>query len=234
LSEAETYSGRLEKLLQERLGPARRVEVINAGVNAWSFPQMLVYFRGRGLALQPDLVILGDANYWTQFSERSSPEFVEQFMRRVWLKNFLRRFALHHFVVEVQLEDLYERHRTRFIPVDPKQDTLFKEQQQADPDAVFKQAIVNLCQLASARGVRPVLLYRPTLTELETGAVSSTGRAKREIHQTAGIPLADLTEALAPEGNALYLPADPVHLNAAGDEIIARRLLKTVLPLIKP
>jgi lysophospholipase L1-like esterase len=234
LSEAETYSGRLEKLLQDRLGPARKAEVINAGVNAWSFPQMLVYFRERALAFQPDLVILGDANYWTQFSEQSSPEFVTQFMRRVWLKNLLRRFALYHFVVEVQLKDFYERHRLKFIPVDPKQDTLFKEQQQADPDAVFRQSIENFCQLAVSKGVQPVLLYQPTLTELETGEVSSIGRVKRDLHQRNKVPLVDLTSALAPQGKALYLEADPVHLNAAGNEIIAQKLFESVLPLIKP
>lgn len=76
LTEEETYSARLGKLLQEKMGMGRQVEVINAGVNAWSYPQMLVYLRERGLKFQPDFVVLGEANLWTQFSENSSPEFV--------------------------------------------------------------------------------------------------------------------------------------------------------------
>src|SRR5271165_5992141 len=44
LSEAETYSARLEHLLQSQGSKSKAVEVINAGVNAWSYPQMLVYF----------------------------------------------------------------------------------------------------------------------------------------------------------------------------------------------
>src|SRR5438445_2491659 len=97
---------------------ARRVEVINAGVNAWSYSQMVVYFREVGLTFQPDMVVLAEANLWTQFSEKNDPAFAEKFMRRVRLKNFLRQFALYHFVVEVQLQDFYQRHRTKFIPVD--------------------------------------------------------------------------------------------------------------------
>src|SRR5439155_10933389 len=109
---------------------------------------MMVYFRDTALRYQPDIVILAEANLWTQFSEKNSPEFVRQFMSRVRLKNFLRRFALYHYVVEVKLKAFYERHRTKFIPVDPRQDTLFKEQQQGDPDSVFRVAIEELCVLA--------------------------------------------------------------------------------------
>ena len=114
LTEAETYSNQLQVLLQKRAGPGRKIEVINAGVNAWSYPQMLVYFRDIGLRYQPDVVVLAEANLWTQFSDRNSAEFVREFMWRVRLKNFLRRFALYHWVVEVQLRRFYERHRTQF------------------------------------------------------------------------------------------------------------------------
>src|ERR1041385_8150104 len=78
LADEETYSRRLEKLLAEYLkarrpltpahspldgerenrqqsfGHVERVEVINAGVNAWSFAQMDVYFRDAARELQPD------------------------------------------------------------------------------------------------------------------------------------------------------------------------------------
>src|ERR1017187_3533423 len=114
LTEAETYSGQLQQLLQEKMGAAKKVELINAGVNAWSYSQMLVYFRETALNYQPDFVVLGDANLWTQFSEKNSPEFVKKFMWRVRLKNFLRRFAIYHYVVEVKLKSFYERYRTKF------------------------------------------------------------------------------------------------------------------------
>jgi len=69
-------------------------------------------------------------------------------------------------VVEVKLKGFYERHRMKFIPVEPKEDTLFKEQQQAAPEAVFRTAIENLCSIALSNHIQPVLLHLPVLEDL--------------------------------------------------------------------
>jgi lysophospholipase L1-like esterase len=228
LAGSETYSDRLRQLLQERRGGSNNVEVINAGVNAWSFPQMLVYFRETAARYEPDIVILGEANLWTQFSEKASPEFVRKFMSRVRLKNLLRRFAIYHYVIEVKLKSFYERHRTKFIPVDPRTDTLFKDQQQSDPDALFRSAIEETCRLARAGGARPVLLYLPISDELDTTNAPSVLKAKREVSRALNVPLVEMTDDLRAKGKALYLEADSVHLNAEGNELVARRLFETV------
>ena len=228
LTDDETYSRRLERLLQQQIGPGRTVEVINAGVNAWSYPQMFVYFRDFGLRYHPDFVVVGDANLWTQFSEKNSPEFVRQFMQRVRLKNFLRHFAIYHFVVEVQLENFYQRERTKFIPVDPKQDALFKAQQQSDPDAVFREAVENLCQVAQTNHVRPVLLFLPMLDQLTATGRVDLLEVKRAASAKFGVPLVDMTADLKLGGKALYLDADPVHFNAQGNALVAERLFETI------
>ena len=236
LSEAETYSGLLEKQLQEQFGATKKIEVINCGVNAWSYPQMSVFCREFALKWQPDLVILADANLWTQFSEQSDPAFVKQFLNRVRLKNFLRRFALYHYVVEVQLKNFYEQHRSKFMPVDPKQDTLFKEQQQKDPDAFFRAAIESVCATARSNRVPVVLMYQPGQNTLLSTNAPDDGvrRAKQQVSRQLNVPLLDLTDDLRPRAKDLYLDADPVHLNAAGNEIIGRRLFEVVRPLLKP
>jgi len=227
LTDGETYSRQLEKMLQAYVGSGRKVEVINAGVNAWSYPQMLVYFRDFGLKYQPDFVVLGEANLWTQFSEKNSPEFVRQFMWRVRLKNFLRHFAIYHFVVEVQLQELYQRERVKFIPVDPKQDALFKEQQQSDPDALFRGAIEGVCRVAQTNHVQSILLYLPTVSEATATNRSDVYKVKSAAGAKFGVPLVDLTADLKPRGNALYLEADPVHLDAQGNAMVAERLFET-------
>jgi lysophospholipase L1-like esterase len=236
LTEAETYSDRLQRLLQGQVGKKKKVEVINAGVNAWSYMQMLVYFRETGIKYNPDCVIIGDANLWTQFSEKSDPEFVKKFLNRVRLKNFLRHFAAYHYFIEVKLKDFYEKQRTKFIPIDPKQDTLFKEQQQKDPNAVFKTAIEDLCKLASSRGVKPVLLNIPSLDELQSTNQSDMLKVKTAVSQSCNVPLADLTPQLQLEQkrNVLYLDADPVHLNQAGNQIIAQQLFETIKNMMVP
>lgn len=232
LGDSETYSSLLEEMLQKQAGQQRKVEIINAGVNAYSYGQMLAYFRQVALRYSPDMVIIGDANLWTQFSENSSPEFVRQFMNRVRLKNFLRRFAAYHYVVEVKLREIYATQRTRFIPVDPKQDMLFKEQQQQDPDAFFRTAIEGLCGLAISNKVKPVLLYMPTLTDLKTGETNRALRAKALVHHTMGVPLVDVTPEIMPKAESLYLEADPVHFNVTGNQIIARKLFETVAKML--
>jgi hypothetical protein len=227
LTDEETYSRRLERLLQAHVGGGKKVEVVNAGVDAWSYPQMLVYFRDFGLKYQPDYVILGNANLWTQFSEKNSPEFVRQFMWRVRLKNFLRHFAIFHFVVEVQLQKFYQRERTKFIPVDPKQDALFKEQQQSDPGAVFRDAIEGMCRVAQTNHVRLILLWLPDLNELTATNRPEVFEVKRAACGKFGVPLVDLTADLKPRGKDLYLEADPVHLDAQGNAMVAERLFET-------
>jgi len=234
LKEEETYSAVLESLLQKQDPQRRSIEVINAGVNAWSYPQMLIYFRNTAVQYEPDIVILGEANLWTQFSEKNSPEFVRKFMTRVRLKNILRRFALYHFVVEVKLKEFYERNRTRFIPVDPAQDALFKQQQQTNPELLFRGAIEELCHLAQQRGTKPILLYLPSWDEAQSTNPTSVLKVKREVSQSLHLPLIDLTAEARTNGKALYLEADPVHYSPLGNSIIGRRLYENLIPGVVP
>lgn len=55
VSDDKTYCTRLEELLR---GAGGNYRVINAGVSAYSSFQSLVYFEERGLALDPDVVVL--------------------------------------------------------------------------------------------------------------------------------------------------------------------------------
>lgn len=231
LSQEETYASRAGTLLEQRLGREKKIEVINAGVNAWSYPQMAVYFEEYGRKFAPDAVIVGDANLWTQFSEKSSPEFVQDFMQRVRLKNFLRRFATFHYIVEVQLESVYQKYRTRFIPIDPKTDTLFVEEKQENPNDVFKAAIRRLCAAALTNKIQPILTYVPVQDQI--GQSNDVLAMKQELAQELNIPLLDLTQKIAPRKKSVYLEDDPVHLNAEGNKIMAESLSEILLPLLK-
>jgi lysophospholipase L1-like esterase len=234
LSEKETYPAILQQLLRERIGT--RVEVINAGVNGWTFPQMTTFLRDYAVKWQPDMVILGDGNLWTQFSEKNDPTFARKFAWRVRLKNALRRFALYHFVVEVQLRKIYEPYRSKFIPVNPAQDRMFRQQQQRDPAAFFRESIENFCLIARSNSVYPVLLYLPPEESLHTtnNQFAMVLQAKRDVARQLSVPLLDPTPELAASAKPLYLEGDPVHLNVTGNEIIGRRLFEVVSPLLKP
>lgn len=230
----ESYSAGLERLLQEKIGATPKVEVINAGVNAWSYPQLKVYLREIGVGFQPDYVLIADANLWTQFSEDSDPAFVDQMISRVRLKNWLRRSAVYHFVIEVQLAHVYQKYRTKFIPVDPKQDQLFKEAQKSDPDAVFRTAIEETCQLARGAKSQPVVMFIPRQDDLKAGRESNVQKTKRELCTRLGIPWIDTSPELLPVADAVYLDADPVHLTVEGNALVARRLAEEFAKLLKP
>src|SRR2546423_4483343 len=234
LSDAETYSALIERLLQERLGNRKKVEVINAGVNAWSYPQLNAYFRHTGLGYNPDFVIVADANLFTQFSEKSGSEFAKKFMGRVRLKNFLRRFALYHYFIEIKLKEVYNRQRNKFMPVEPAQDTLFKEQQQKDPGLLFRQSIEELSRLALSNGITPLLLYVPVADDSNPTHQQVVREVKSEVSRRLNISLLDLTPEFVGRGKDLYLEGDPVHPNVKGDQIIARRLFETMSNLVAP
>src|SRR5262245_42451022 len=58
----ETYVRLLESLLNEQLAPSgRRAETINAGVVGYSFQQELLALQHDGVALSPDIVLIGFA-----------------------------------------------------------------------------------------------------------------------------------------------------------------------------
>jgi lysophospholipase L1-like esterase len=228
LTEDETYSARLGHLLQEKFGAGKRVEVINAGVNGWAYDQMYVYFRDVGVGYHPDLVIVGEGNGWTQFSEKSSPEFIKKFMWRVRLKNILRRSAIYHYAVELKLKNFYERHRAKFIPVDPNQDPYFKEQQRKEPQEVFRGAIEELCSIAVSNHVQPLILYLPTVPDLTTTNSRPILETKQAVAKKLNIPLVDPTTNLRKGSESLYLEGDPIHLNVEGNRILAEALFNAV------
>jgi lysophospholipase L1-like esterase len=234
LAQEETYSNQLQRLLQDQTGSTKKIEVINAGVNAWSYAQMHTYFREYGLKYHTDIVILADANLWTQFSDQNSFEFVKAFMRRVWLKNFLRRFATYDYIVEYKLREVYERQRTKFIPMDPRQDTFFKEQQAKDPDAFFREHIDGLCRLALSHRVKAVLLHMPTIGQLQIPESNQIIKAKTLVAQRLGVPLVDMTADMRPKGKSLFLEGDEAHLNVSGNQLVAQRLFTIVKDLITP
>jgi lysophospholipase L1-like esterase len=225
LEESETYSGVLERLLRNQLGGKRKIEVINAGVNAWSYSQIYVYLRDVAMRYSPDMVILADANLWTQFSENTSTRFKEQMTKRVKIKNLLRRCALYHFIIEVKLAQYYDKYRTKFIPVDPSRDELFKEQQVKGRMLTVKQQISNICNLLNKNEVKSLIIHIPEENSLlSTGPKSEILKIKEEVSKKYNMPFIDFTEAFSRDKRKLFLLGDPIHPNRHGNQIIADRM----------
>ena len=231
MADDQTWPAKLEEYLQAEI-KGKDIEVINAGVNSWSYAQMFVYFRDYALEYDPDFVILAEANQWTQFSEQNSPDFVKSFLRRVWFKNLLRRSAIYHYFLEIQLRDLYTKARARFIPVDAANDTFLKEQQQEDPAAFFQNTMEDLIHLARTNDIQPIIVFLPNMHDfLHTNNLAL--KAKLQATRKLDVPFVDLRPEIRPRGEEVYLEGDLSHFTEEGNEIIARKIAGTMLPMLK-
>ncbi len=69
----DTYSARLEAMLNSEAGTKQQFQVINAGVPAWSSFQSLMFLKERGIKLKPDMVLFyHEFNDYLPTSYRSS------------------------------------------------------------------------------------------------------------------------------------------------------------------
>jgi len=74
-------------------------------------------------------------------------------------------------------------------------------------------------------------LFLPRLDELCATNEIPMRAIKRDSVARLGVPLVEATAALLLRGKALYLDADPVHFNAEGNAIVARKIVKSTRPL---
>jgi lysophospholipase L1-like esterase len=233
LSDEETYSHQLEKKLNER-NQGRRFEVINAGCNAWSYPQLKSFFNHYGVEFQPDYILVGGGNFWTDFVEEGSPEFKKAMGRRVLLKNLVRRSALYHFLFERSMSGLYNKVRTRFIPVDPTRDKIYTGGA-ADPAAFIDKHLRELIRAAQTNHVSTVLLnVPPNRREYTNDFSEQVLLVRRKAAQELKVPIADLAMGdWPPPEKSFYLEGDHVHLNAAGNQDVAEKLAGVFSGLVR-
>ncbi len=230
LAEEETYAELLEKLLNKYLDGARVVEAINAGVNAWSYHQIFVFLRDKALTYQPDLVVVSNANLWTVFSEENSANFANAFMRRVWLKNLLRRSAIYHYIVEVRLRKYYEKYRHKFIPKPKRDDEVEYEEREDENRSKIKNELARISRLLSSHQIPQILLYVPREDEVLAKAPSDLVSIKKQISMEWNVPLLDMTPVFDMDfDRPLYMDVDPVHPNSEGNLIIARELYNEIV-----
>jgi lysophospholipase L1-like esterase len=234
LSDEQTYSRLLEKQLNASIKTGPRFEVINAGCNAYGYPQLKSFFIHHGLAFQPDYVLIGGANLWTDFTEDASEQFKSAMRRRIFLKNLSRRLAIYHFFFESQFGGLYHKYRTRFIPVDPNKDKIFTSNT-SDPLAFFEKSLRELFQAVQTNHIAPVIINTPVDQKNFTNQTFVDLLAMRKrVANEMNVPIVDLdTPDWPPAQKNVYLEGDYVHLNALGNQIVADHLTERFIHLVR-
>ena len=123
---------------------------------------------------------------------------------------------------------LIEKYRTKFIPVDPKRDDYFKDEQQADPNFFIEEQIVKICDLLISNNIKMLFIYMPEESYISTTEKPVILKIKEKVSKRYNVGLVNLAEDFREANNNLYLPGDPVHPNAAGNKIIANRIFHSI------
>lgn len=214
-------------LLERKLNGARRWEVINSGLKGLSTAQELDYFLDKGLALRPDLVIVGHV-----LNDAETPEMNEALRieaRRSWLPDRLHRLlysrSFTYYLTLQAVDGLIANWRKSdgFIGYDAYLDALY----QGSNFAAYEKIVADLAQHAKCHNIPVIWVSFPHLRHLDEHRYPfAHERAKvRELVSDQGFTYLDLYEPLRASGAQVLTvskwdahPNEVVHAIAA-DEI---------------
>jgi lysophospholipase L1-like esterase len=226
VDDAHTYPARLQAALEHKY-PGRYV-VLNGGVDAYPLAfedQKFLYLWNRGS--HPAVVVVGySANEgWLGHVLDSSEEVKRQFAQRVWLKNYLRSFALYNLVVENWARNYYDRMKGKFVP-----GTNFMVLSAEELNNRYESHLERMLNDLRVCRVAPIYMLFCRFNG-QTGRYDSEGPFQKkfaEFAQKNGIPLLRSDEILRkgePPGTDLakYF-IDQAHMNELGTEKVAEKL----------
>jgi N-acetylglucosaminyldiphosphoundecaprenol N-acetyl-beta-D-mannosaminyltransferase len=218
VAQERTWVRRLEAQLGERF------EVINAGVPGYSTWQELAYLEEEGLALAPEVVLLGFflGNDITDNAEPSLPVEVREgqlistqgrdgILPFGWRLFLARHSHLYHLAWPLQ-----RAWRSGRPAGPPPADA-------AQVEAGWRATgllMGRLARICATRGIRPIIVLIPERAHLEARPERDARRLAALCRQ-AGLDVIDLLDHL--RGNGLYFPQDG-HWTEDGNAAAARAL----------
>jgi len=235
VDDANTYPARLQAALDHKY--PGRYEVLNGGVEAYPIAfenEKFLYLWNRGL--RPDVVIVGysmNEGFLGHLVD-SSEEIKSQFARRVWLKNYLRSFALYNLVAENLARHYYDKMKNKLVP-----GTNFTMLSKEEVDKRYDGYLQRLVGDLRSRGVKPVFLLFCSFNN-QTGSYNTEGPFESRFADFAlknGIPLLRSDEMLrAGEAQNIDLAKyfiDLVHMNEHGTQKLAAQLSELVPSMLE-
>jgi len=231
-----SYPARLQSALDKDF-PGRYL-VLNGGVNAYPIAfedQKFLYLWNLGL--HPSIVIVGysvnEGGPLPQLLDRSEA-VKREFARRVWLKNYLRSFALYNLIAENWARHYYDLMSGKLVP-----GTNFAVLSKEETNQRYKQYLQRFLTDLESRNVKPVFLLFCSFNS-QAGAYNTDGPYEKtfaEFAEEHGIPLLRSDEMLrtGESGNAdlsKYF-IDAVHMNERGTEKVAAHLAEVMPTLLE-
>ncbi len=170
LHDTETWPYKLQKELQ-KMYPARRIEVVNAGVPGYTTFQSMINFQTNILDFQPDIIIVyhvwNDIKYWTEITpthnfSRTGLAFdkpPQTFLDRILHKSYT--FIFLGAIKRIIKERFSNRYARGGEPVPEK--TSGKRIDFSYGESVYRRNLRNIIATAKANGVITVLSNELTL-----------------------------------------------------------------------
>lgn len=213
----DTYPAKLEKYLRKE---GVKVEVLNAGVSGYTLKDELEYLEEKGLALKPDLIILGvyenDLNDYASirrdiFSRKVNKEKVKKYS---FLLDLAKRSSFLNFLEKIA--------RTRVIQINVEN---FNREVANNSSELLEEYIQDLdkyLDLITRNNVKTIFLFFPNFNQVKQENNSSLEKIREKIKNK--YPVVDLLPIFKKESNpeSLYLVPFNGHLSSYGNEVVAR------------
>jgi lysophospholipase L1-like esterase len=212
----ETFTARLAVALAAKGGPHDPLyEVLNLGVSAYGTAQEIRLLEVKGLAYDPDLVVLAYV-----VNDPLGPELLELSLREAAeLERRPLNVAAHHSELLGLLLD-----RIGVLRQSGHAEVTY-EKAYADPDAWagVTDGLATLARLARESGFRAAVVMFPLLYDLDRYPLARYHEQVRDAVARAGLPFLDLRAVLPDRDASTYRlnVLDDTHPNARGHADVA-------------
>lgn len=218
----ETFPARLEERLNELL--PRRTQVLNAGIPGYTIEDELSYLKDKGLALQPDIVILG---FYTNDIFDLHPTMRQYFARSVvlapaqpinapsglrdWLQNHVALYNLWRLVRYGYIEWQVEQQVGQIIPALPDMHNLYENITFLQSDSPeyqpfwqqYETLLAEMAALLKERNIPLLLVAFPDLSQhpLEKNMPDVPQQFLKRVTAEQGIYYLDMLPVLREAGD---------------------------------
>ncbi len=221
--------GVFTSVLESRYSDAG-AEFINGGVPGYSSTQALNLLWGRGLSLDPDLVLA-----MTLWSDNNFDTFVDA--EQIATYAAWRRSGTASVEAVLEHSAIYRALEYRLRRTEPGRVGWMELKRQAPsgnrrvPIADYARNLTEYCTTMAARGGGVVFVMLPNRHDLSGGHPSPPWqpyrKVMRAVAESCGAPLVDLPKAFSRDGRP-FLFLDEMHPSAEGHRLMADTIAETL------
>jgi hypothetical protein len=214
----QTYENLVEDNLNSRVPDARysRYEILNLSVGGDSTLQRVLRLEQEGFEFQPDAAILSVNEVDTRF--------IASYLR----KTLIQRIEPPPGYREVVESVVRRAHVNGKMPA-----VMIERRLQPYATELSGWSFQRFAQQCAQRGVRPLVVYRPTPADF-SGMESSTRSETLGWARTAGLEVIDLSPAFdsVTDRSSLVLAKWDDHTTALGHRLLAEKLHERLVPML--